>query len=54
MEILRTTKFKKDYQKIRLIGFPVEDFKMVVAKLSQGKPLPQKFKDHPLKGEFAG
>lgn len=46
--IVRTTQFKKDYKKALKQGCKEEDFKEVLTYLVNMKPLPEKYKDHPL------
>ena len=49
-----TTKFKKDYKRVRKQGRPMEEMKAVVDLLADGKPLPDKYDDHDLTGNWIG
>lgn len=52
--VVRTKKFKKALNKINKSGYLKrrEDVEKVVYLLKKGQKLPQKYKDHQLKGEF--
>ncbi len=47
------TSFKKDFKRILKRGYDVNIFKDVVSILQKGEPLPSKYKDHMLKGNYA-
>ena len=49
-EIFRTNSFKKDYKKLSLKE--KELLKIVIIKLSKGKTLEKKYKDHKLIGNY--
>jgi mRNA interferase YafQ len=49
-----TTKFKKDFQKALKRGDDTKLFEYVVEKLANQTPLPAKFKDHALCGNYQG
>lgn len=49
-----TNKFEKDMKLMRKRNLPLEDLFDVVELLADGKPLPTKYKDHPLKGNYRG
>lgn len=54
-EIVRSKQFKRDYKKIAASGrYSIDDFLTVVELLIADKPLPEKYQDHPLKGEWLG
>jgi mRNA interferase YafQ len=54
-KILFQKKFRKDINKLKKSGDKdINTLKDVIKILVQGNPLPIKFKDHPLKGEFYG
>jgi mRNA interferase YafQ len=54
-EIVLTTKFKKSFKKVKsLQNFKEDTFDYVILMLSTDLPLPIKFRDHKLKGEFIG
>ena len=46
--------FKKDYKSIIKRGYKEQDFKDVLKFLVHKKKLPQKYRDHRLKGEYIG
>lgn len=45
--------FKKDYKRIVKRGYDVSALTKVIGLLGQGEPLPEKYKDHSLFGEYA-
>lgn len=47
-------RFKKDYKAIIKRGYNEQDFKEVLSYIVNGIKLPQKYKDHELKGEYKG
>ncbi len=50
----RTTQFKKDIKLAGKRGQDLEKLKAVLDQLIAGADLPAQFKDHPLRGNFAG
>jgi len=50
----RTTQFKKDVKLAGKRGKDLPKFKAALERLIEGAPLPAEFKDHPLRGNFAG
>ena len=46
-----TTAFKKDYKRAMKRGMRIELLEQVVALLSMGEPLPNKYRDHELTGD---
>jgi mRNA interferase YafQ len=50
----RTTQFKKDVKRAEKRGKDLSELKVVLDLLIEGKPLPPEYKDHPLRGNFAG
>ena len=50
----RTTQFKKDVKLAKRRGKDLEKLKAVLDLLIAGDGLPAQFKDHPLRGNFAG
>lgn len=50
----RTTQFKKDVKLAGKRGKDLAKLKSVLDRLIDGEPLPAAFKDHPLRGNFAG
>ena len=53
-KISRTSKFKKDYKRLKKRGYDISLLETVVTKLANGETLPPKYKDHPLKGVRKG
>ena len=47
------TTFKKDFKRIVRRGYDVRLLEKVIEILANGEPLPQKYKDHPLIGDYA-
>ncbi len=54
LKIAFTRQFLKDLKRINRRGLPKRELDEVVLQLAQGQPLSPKYKDHPLKGAFAG
>lgn len=54
MKIITTPSFEKDYKRIKKRGYDTNLLKDVVKILAEGKPLPQKYKEHSLKGNYKG
>jgi hypothetical protein len=50
----RTTQFKKDVKLAGKRGKDLPKLKAALERLIEGAPLPAEFKDHPLRGNFAG
>jgi mRNA interferase YafQ len=50
----RTSQFKKDVKRAGKRGRDMAQLKAVLELLIDGEPLPPEFKDHPLRGNFAG
>ena len=46
--------FKKDYKRILKRGYDIRRFEAVVRILSEKKPLPAKYRDHELSGNYKG
>jgi mRNA interferase YafQ len=55
MLILRyTASFKKDFKRLQKRGHAMSQLRPVLECLAQGKPLEERYKDHPLRGNYAG
>jgi len=52
MKINRTSRFKKEYKQMMKRGFDSKLFEYVVNEIASRRALPQKYKDHALKGTF--
>jgi mRNA interferase YafQ len=48
-EITKTTQFKKDFKLICKRNYELSKLEIVLKLLISGKPLPEKYKEHPLK-----
>jgi len=51
-QIERTSRFKKDFKTIKKRGYDLSLLAEVIALLAKGEPLPEKYLDHPLKGNY--
>lgn len=49
-----TTRFKKDYKKAIKRSCDMNLFEYIVTELANQRPLPEKFSDHALSGEYEG
>ena len=49
-----TTRFKKDYQLAMKRGIKLALLEAVITELANGVPLPEKYSDHALSGNWAG
>lgn len=50
----RSSQFKKDIKRMERRGKDLGKLKRVLDLLIEGDPLPPQYRDHPLRGEFAG
>ena len=50
----RTNQFKKDVKSAERRGKDMAKLKAMLERLIDGEPLPPEFRDHPLRGDFAG
>lgn len=53
-DIRPTAKFQKDLKRVAKRGYDISLLKDVIKALAAGEPLPEKNKDHPLSGNYAG
>ena len=53
-EFSRSGQFKRDVKRMERRGKIPDKLRAVLDLLIEGKPLPSDYKDHPLRGEFAG
>ena len=53
LKILYMNKFKRDLKRLQKQGKDMEKLKTVVRLLFEGKEIPPKYVDHPLKGEWS-
>ena len=54
LDILYSTKFKKDYKNIIKRGYNLKLLENVLEILCNEQPLPPKYKDHSLSGDYQG
>ena len=54
LEIVLSGRFKKDYKLLQKRGYNLSLLENVVNLLASGEPLPAKYKDHLLIGDYAG
>lgn len=52
LKIRYSNQFKKDYKLIQKRGYDINKLKHVVQLLSEGQPLPAKYKEHYLTGNY--
>ena len=52
--VIKTTRFKRDYKRLQKQGRDMTDLNSVIGLLALNGKLPSRYKDHPLKGEWAG
>ena len=52
LEIVQSSRFKRDIKKARKQGKPLTELQTVVKILVQQKPLPKKHQDHSLSGDY--
>jgi mRNA interferase YafQ len=52
--VSRTSQFKKDVKLAARRGKDLSKLKVVLDLLIDGETLPERYKDHPLRGNFAG
>ena len=53
-KVIMTNKFSKDLKQLDKRGYDLEKIKNVILKLANGNKLPDKYKDHSLKGFYEG
>ena len=49
-----TSRFSKDLKQIEKRGYKIDLLTIVIKKLASGGVLEEKYRDHPLKGEYEG
>ena len=54
MKLSQTSQFKKDIKKQKKRGKDLNKIKTVIQILMEGRPLPERYKDHPLIGNWVG
>ena len=53
-QVIWTTQFKKDYKLAMKRGLPIEELDDVIRLLVEDDPLPDRFRDHDLSGNWQG
>ena len=53
LDIFYTSRFKRDYRKVKKRGKDLKKLESVITLIVQEKPLPEKLKDHTLIGNYA-
>ena len=48
------TLFKKEYKRIVKRGYDIRLLEEVISILAENRPLPQKYRDHSLSGDYSG
>jgi mRNA interferase YafQ len=54
LKVRYSSRFKKDFKAIQKRGYDLEIFEKVVGLLREEKPLPEKYRDHTLVGNYIG
>ena len=54
LDIVQTSKFKKDYKRLKKQGKNMDLLKPVVNTLQNQEPLDDSYRDHPLNGNLSG
>ena len=54
LQLVATTKFRKDYKRIKKRGYDLSLLENVLDALMREEPLDQKYKDHALTGNYIG
>ncbi len=54
LSVYYSNRFKKDFKMMLKRNVKVEDFEFVVSKLCNEEPLPEKYYDHSLAGNYKG
>ena len=54
LEISLSTKFRRDYKRVKSRGYDLDLLDQIVTMLAEQKPLPQVNHDHPLTGNWLG
>ena len=50
----KTRQFEKDLKRMAKRGMPLQELETVIDRLLDQTPLPEKHRDHPLVGDYAG
>lgn len=50
----KTRQFEKDLKRMAKRGMPLRELESVIDRLLEQNPLPEKYRDHPLVGDYVG
>jgi mRNA interferase YafQ len=50
----KTRQFEKDLKRMAKRGMPLRELESVIDRLLEQTPLPEKYRDHPLVGDYTG
>lgn len=53
-EVRPTTRFQRDLKLAKKRNYDMSKMTRVIKLLASGQPLPARYKDHPLEGDYAG
>lgn len=53
-EIVPSSRFKKDLRRAQRRGCSIPLLTEIIRQLAEGKPLPSKYQDHELSGDYSG
>lgn len=54
LQLVRKSRFKKDFKKLPSSGRDLDKLASLIRTLQAGKPLPERNRDHALRGNYAG
>lgn len=49
-----TSKFQRDVKRVQRRGYDISRLTHVIKRLVSGEPLPKRYRDHPLSGNYVG
>jgi mRNA interferase YafQ len=52
--ISRSSAFRKDYKRLQKRGFEIRRLKRVIEALARGQKMEDRYRDHPLRGNYEG
>lgn len=52
LDVIATSQFRRDYELLKKRGYDIGCLNDVIVRLSNEEPLPSRFRDHRLKGNF--
>ncbi len=54
LALRKTSQFEKDVKRMAKRGMPIQELTNVIDLLLEQTPLPEKYRDHPLVGNYTG